>query len=102
MYFKINGSPNGIVKTFCWCYVFNSSPQPSLYSILLHKLLGDTHTEKLQEQFNTTKICKNRMLAASDFCLHNQSKFHNYQRSTNKTLTQRTKPGKGINTRINK
>ena len=33
--------------------------------------INDTHREKLQEEPNTRTL-KNGLLAASDFCLHNQ------------------------------
>ena len=38
--------------------------------------LNDTLIEKLKEQLNK-RICKNRILAASDDCLHNQLKAKN-------------------------
>ena len=38
--------------------------------------LDDTHSGKLQKQLITI-ICKNRVLGTSDYCLHNQLKFHN-------------------------
>ena len=40
------------------------------------KLLHDIHKAKLQEQIST-RIYKNRTLAASDYCLHNQLKILN-------------------------
>ena len=37
---------------------------------------NDTHRGKLQKQLNRI-ICEKTILATSDYCLHNQSRFHN-------------------------
>ena len=39
--------------------------------------LNDTHRKKLQLQLNT-RIYKNKILAASNYCLHNYLKFYNF------------------------
>ena len=39
-------------------------------------IFNDTQTEKLQKQLHT-KICKNRIFPASDYCVHKQLKLYN-------------------------
>ena len=54
-----------------WCYFSFKSPKNNN----MNRIINDTHREKLQEQFNT-RICRNRILAPSGYCLNKQLNFH--------------------------
>ena len=46
--------------------------------LVIFTLLNNTHLKKTLGKFSATRICKNRISAASDYCLRNQLKTYNF------------------------